>query len=108
MRNRNKKSKPYPKVANAISRNYNRLIALCCNGKHGYFDSRSHEDIFQDTVLYTIQDPKANDLQSDAELIGHFIYRYRMIEYQTIQDSRQLKIIHYADYLQTQTRSSEE
>lgn len=100
MRNRYKKSKHYPQVAESIGRNYERLYALCCHGKHGYFDSRNYDDIFQDTVLYVCQDTSAKEIHSDADLITHFVYRFRMIEFQIMQDAKQLKEKPYADYLQ--------
>lgn len=100
MRNRYKKNKYYPHVAESIGRNYERLHALCCHGKNGYFDSRSYDDIFQDAIVYVCQDPSAKDIHSDTDLIAHFMYRYRMIEFQTMQDAKQLKEIPYADYLQ--------
>lgn len=103
MRDRYKKNKYYPEVTQGIGRNYERLHALCCQGKYGYFDSRDYEDIFQDTIIYVSQDPAAKDKHSDSEIISHFLYRYRMIEFQTMQDAKQLKEIPYANYLQAKT-----
>lgn len=108
MRDRYKKSKYYPKVVESIGRNYERLYALCCHGKHGYFDSRSYDDIFQDAIIYVCQDPAAKEILSDADLISHFVYRYRMIEFQTMQDVKQLKEIPYADYLQAKEEATED
>lgn len=107
MRNRYKKSKFYPVIAGSIARNYNKLRALCFRQVIGYFDSRSDEDIFQDTVLYVIQDEESLKCTTDEDLIRHFLYRYRMIEFQTIRDAQQLKKIPYADYIQAKEETTE-
>lgn len=106
MRNRYKRTKYYTSVSEAVGRNYEKLRILCYKGSHGFYSSRSYEDIFQDTVLYVIQDVAALS-KTDSELIEHFMYRYRMIEYQTIKDSQQIKTIPYADYIQTQKDTEE-
>ena len=46
--------------------------------------------------------------KTDSDLIQHFLCRYRMIEYQAIQDAKQINTILYADYLQTQQEHAEE
>lgn len=102
-----KAGKVNPKVIAAIARNYDRLKELCGYRSHGLFCSQSHEDIFQDTVLFVSQDKKASTLSTDKELLDYFCYRYRMIEYQIINDNKQLKEIPYADYLQTPEVSKE-
>lgn len=84
-----------------IARNYNRLKQLCSYHTSGLYCSKSYEDIFQDTILFVSQDEKASTLSSDKELIDYFCYRFRMIEYQAVNDNKQLKEIPYADYLQT-------
>jgi len=53
----------------------------------------SFEDIFQETVLYVIQDKKAFDMP-EFDLLEYFRYKYKMIRYQIIQDA---KLIHYTD-----------
>ena len=40
--------------------------------------------------------------------MNYFCYRFRMIEYQAINDNKQLKEIPYADYLQTKKEDTEE
>lgn len=101
MRNRYKKNKFYPVVAEGIGRNYYKLRALCFREQTTCcFDSRGYEDIFQDTVLYVIQDSESLRCTTDETLIAHFLHRYRMIEYQTIHDAQQLKRTPYADYIQ--------
>lgn len=108
MRDRYKKTKYYPQVTERIGRNYEHLRALCYRNGVGYFGSRSYDDIFQDTVLYVCQDPESIDKHSDNDFIKHFLFRYNMIEFQTVQDAKQLKEIPYADYLQTQKTATED
>ena len=55
MRNRYKRNSYYPKVAEAIGKNYLKLRSLCCVEFDTFHGSLSREDIFQDTVLYVIQ-----------------------------------------------------
>ena len=93
-------------IAEVIGRNYFRLQALCQYSSLGLFESRSYEDIFQDTVLFVIQDPKASKLTSDEAIIKHFCHRFNMIRFQTIQDAKQLKEIPYADYIQASKEES--
>ena len=89
-----------------IAQNYECLKSLC-NHDHGLFCSKSHEDLFHDTVLFVSQDEKA-PTSSDKDLIDYFCYRFRMIEYQTINDNKLLKEIPYADYLQAQKATETE
>lgn len=108
MRNRYKKNKYYPAIAKSIGRNYHKLRSQCFRGKYGCFESRDYEDIFQDTVLYVIQDPVSLECRTEDELIAHFLRRYRMIEYQTVQDSKLNKTTPYADYKQAKKETTEE
>lgn len=108
MRNRYKNNKFYPVVAESIGRNYYKLRSLCFRQFTGMFASQSYDDIFQDTVLYVIQDAESLKCSTDEALIKHFLCRYRMIEFQTIRDAQQLKNKPYADYLQTQEETSPE
>lgn len=107
MRNRYKQSKYYPAIAESVGRNYVKLRALCFHQAAGYFDSRSYEDIFQDTILYVIQDAESLQCTTDDALISHFLRRYKMIEFQTIHDAQQLKKMPYADYIQTKEEATE-
>lgn len=107
MRDRYKKSDFYPEVAESVGRNYHKLRALCFRQSQACFDSRGYDDIFQNTVLYVIQDPESLGCKTDGALIEHFLYRYRMIEFQTVNDAQQLKKVTYADYLQTRKEEDE-
>ena len=84
MRNRYKRNSYYPKVAEAIGKNYLKLRSLCCVEFDTFHGSLSREDIFQDTVLYVIQDVEASLLESEEDIIKHFCYRYKMIAFQII------------------------
>ena len=68
MRNRYKRNSYYPKVAEAIGKNYLKLRSLCCVEFDTFHGSLSREDIFQDTVLYVIQDVEASLLESEEDI----------------------------------------
>ena len=51
-----KKGKVNKAVMAAVARNYDCLKRLCAVGVHGIYGGEGFEDIFQDTVLYVIQD----------------------------------------------------
>ncbi len=91
-----------------IAHNYDKLKQLCGYRASGLYCSKSKEDIFQDTIVFVSQDEKASSLSTDKELIDYFCYRFRMIEYQAINDNKLLKEIPYADYLQAPKTTEEE
>lgn len=95
-----KKGKVNKKALDAISKNYSKLKELCNYNKRGCYCSKSYEDIFQDTILYVIHDDDSLNL-NEEEIINHFVYRYNMIEFQTISDNKMMKEVKYADYIQT-------
>lgn len=103
-----RKGKADSRVMAIIAKNYNRLKLLCGYRNYGLFCSKSYEDLFQDTVLFISQDEKALTLLSEQELIDYFCYRFRMIEFQTVNDNKLLKEIPYADYLQATKAASTE
>lgn len=74
-------------VASILAKNYNILRDEFVKGEYGSYVSMSYEDIFHETILYVIQDKKAFDL-SEQELLTHFKFRYNMIKFQIIQDSK--------------------
>lgn len=94
-----KKGKVNKKALDAISKNYSKLKELCNYNKRGCYCSKSYEDIFQDTILYVIHDDDSLNL-NEEEIINHFVYRYNMIEFQTISDNKMMKEVKYADYIQ--------
>lgn len=103
-----KKGKVNDKVMAMIASNYKQLKQLCADHSHGLYCSKSKEDIFQDTVLFVSQDDRISSLSTDKELIDYFCYRFRMIEFQAINDNKLLKEIPYADYLQAPKTTEEE
>ena len=85
-------------VMNIIARNYSKLKELCSIRAKGLYCSKSYEDIFQDTVIFVSQDKAAAKMNTDSEVIKHFLYRFKMIEFQAINDDKILKETSYADY----------
>lgn len=91
-----------------IERNYSKLKELCGYRSYGCFCSKSYEDIFQDTVLYVSQDKRASAINTDKELVEYFHYRFKMIDFQTINDNKLLKEIPYADYRKSKENDSQD
>lgn len=92
-RRRRHSEKPYSsRVAGVIAKNYDALNKDLNKGKYGNFSSMSFEDIFHEAILYVIQDKKAFDL-SEKDLMKHFKYRYRMVQYRIIQESKLERIV---------------
>lgn len=82
--------KPVPHsdyVASVLAKHYDSLKQEFDDGDTGNFHSMSYSDIFHEAILYVIQDKKAFEMPED-ELIEHFKYRYNMIKFQIIQDSK--------------------
>lgn len=55
------------------------------------------EDIFQDTIIQVASD-NIDPKMSNADFTAHFIKRFNMVRFQTVQDRRQGKEDNYADY----------
>ena len=91
-----------------IAKNYDMLRALCNSSDHGCYCSKSYEDIFQDTILYVAHDLSSFNLTRDEEVIELFLYRYKMIEFQTINDNKMMKEVAYADHLQAKENRTKE
>lgn len=88
------KRKPHSDyVASIIAKHYNKLREQLDSGRSGNFLSMSFEDIFQETVLYVIQDKKAFGM-TETEILKHFKQKYSVIKFQTIFDS---KLIHFTN-----------
>lgn len=103
-----KKGKVNKAVMAAVARNYDRLKRLCAVGGHGIYGGEGFEDIFQDTVLYVIQDSASATLQSDDQIVEHFLYRFNMIKFQRINDDKARREVEYADYKQRQEKDGSE
>lgn len=91
-----------------IGRHYHKLKAMCNSYDRGCYCSKSYEDIFQDTILYVAHDLSSFNMTRDEEVIELFLYRFKMIEFQTINDNKTLKEVMYADYLPTKETGGEE
>lgn len=91
-----------------IGRNYHRLKAMCNSNGRGCYCSKSYEDIFQDTILYVAHDLSSFNLTRDEEVVELFLYRFKMIEFQTINDNKELKEVTYADHIQAEKNVCEE
>lgn len=94
------------KALDVISRNYSKLKELCNYNNRGCYCSKSYEDIFQDTILYVIHDAASYGLDEE-HLLKHFVYRYKMIEFQTISDNKMMREVKYADYIQAKENGEE-
>lgn len=92
------KETPYSdRVALIIAKNYESLRYEFVKGECGNYSSMSYEDIFHETILYVIQDKKAFAL-SETDILNHFRFRYNMVKFQIIQDSK--LVTKYANDLQ--------
>ena len=106
MRKRNYDRKPYRGNVERIELYYHRLRELCGYGQHITHESPSYEDIFHDTVIHVMYDREALEKADGQEFIDHFLFRFRMISYQTIKD-KQLKNKGNAIYKQAEKDKTE-
>lgn len=101
------KDKPHSdKVAAVLAKHYDILLAEFSKNKHGSYQSMSYEDIFQETVLYVIQDKRAFKM-SESAILDHFRYRYKMIRFQIIQDAKLERKTDYNESIQCPTSISQ-
>lgn len=70
-----------------LARHYLELKAKYCKGTHGNYSSMSYEDIFHNSILFTINN-RAN-VGDDIE--EYFAKRLKAVESQVISDDRQTK-----------------
>ena len=103
-----KTGKVNKKALDVIAKNYNRLYAMCNISDRGCYCSKSYEDIFQETILYVVHDKESFTKQTEKELIDYFLYKFKMIEFQTINDNKMLKEVKYAEYLQAKETAYQE
>lgn len=102
-----RKGKVNRKALDFIGKNYSRLKELCNYNDRGCYCSKSYEDIFQDTILYVAHDEISFGM-GEEDIVRLFLYRYKMIEFQTINDDKMLKEIRYADHIQAKENGTEE
>jgi hypothetical protein len=55
-----------------------------------------------------VHDKESFAKQTEKELIEYFLYKFKMIEFQTINDDKMLKEVKYAEYLQTKETAYQE
>lgn len=95
------------KVLLMIARLYERLSDISAKDRKIYYAGLSYEDIFQDTIIKVSTDEKAAEITNDEEFVRYFLYRMKTVQYQTIKDSKRLKITTYADNLQAKESEKE-
>lgn len=102
MRRRGGKGAIVPRAEEFLARNYELLRSrLPPHGRIvGFFDP---EDLFHETSLLVLHDPRVALLQTDEEFREFFRCRYRMVAFQTRRDAEVLikKLKKYADNQQT-------
>lgn len=103
-----KTGKVNKRALDIIGKNYNKLRAMCNISDRGCYCSKSYEDIFQETILYVVHDKESFAKQTEKELIEYFLYKFKMIEFQTINDDKMLKEVKYAEYLQAKETACQE
>ena len=91
-----------------IAQHYDKLHDVCDISDSGNYGSQTTEDIFSETILYVIHDPDALLCIDVEAFVLHFKKRFNMIKFQIINDSKELKEIPYADYLQAKKEIPEE
>ncbi|MDR1582081.1 MAG: hypothetical protein LBS55_02290 [Prevotellaceae bacterium] len=80
---------------------YNILRASCIEQLPVIY-GQLFDDIFHDTIIYVAQDRLSAGNKTDSEFIKHFLYRFKMITFQTVKDIQQLKETIYADNKQAE------
>lgn len=102
-----KERKANSNVLLMIAKLYERLSDISAKDRQIYYAGLSYEDIFQDTIIKVSTDEKAAEITNDDEFVKYFLYRMKTVQYQTIKDSKRLKITAYADNLQTKEAEKE-
>lgn len=81
------------RIAKVLADNYGVLLSRCGRAfRHGPF---LLEDIVHETFLFVTTDPAAQTMLNKKALLDYFVYRFRMIAFQTVKDNR--KMLRYAD-----------
>lgn len=107
MRNRCR-GKYSPAVASVIVRNYSRLMERLCASQSGPVQGAMDDaDIMQETFLHVTHDPQCTAMKNEAEILARFMFRYRLVRFQTLRDEAQRKTIPYADYLRMVERDED-
>lgn len=103
MRNRNR-DKYNERIARIIAANYDLLHIRCARAfRCGPF---LLDDVIQETSLYVMTDPRAANITADADVVDYFVYKFRMIAFQTMKNNR--KMLRYADDQKIKKTESED
>lgn len=90
-----------PAVASIIGRNYLRLLKLCASQSGTVWGAMDDADVIHETFLYITHDPQCAAMATEEEVVALFVFRYRLVRFQTLRDEAQRKTIPYADYIRT-------
>lgn len=92
------------RVAQIISENYQLLLIRCARAfRRGPY---SLEDVVQETAIYVMTDPRAATIVNDGEVVEYFVYKFKMVAFQTMKDHR--KMLRYADDKKIKKTESED
>lgn len=107
MRKRSRKQKQTnPRAMEFIERNYPTLAARCA-GLRISAGSMDIEDMLHETILFVLTDVRFDQVHSDEEFIRYFMWRLRMIAFQTRQDNHQEIKEQYAYYTEATEKTKE-
>lgn len=105
MRKRSRKQ-TNQKAMEFIERNYPILVARCA-GMRISAASMDIEDVLHETILFVLADDRFEQVHSDEEFVRYFMWRLRMIAFQTKQDHKQETKEQYAYYTETKKETDE-
>nr|DAE37658.1 MAG TPA: hypothetical protein [Caudoviricetes sp.] len=92
------RDKPYDaRVASTLAAHHDELRRRC--RRHFRRGALQFEDIMQETMLFVMCDSRAALITGTAALLDYFVYKFRMIMFQTMKRNR--KMMTYADNQKT-------
>ncbi len=94
------------KAMELVERNYP-ILAARCAGKRIAAVSMDIEDVLHETILFVLSDDRFEQVHSDEEFVRYFMWRLRMIAFQTVQDHKQETKEQYAYYTETKKKTDE-
>lgn len=80
---------------------------LCASQSGPVQGAMDDADIMQETFLHVTHDPQCTAMKNEAETLARFVFRYRLVRFQTLRDEAQRKTIPYADYLRMVERDED-
>lgn len=90
-----------------LSKMYSILSDKVKSGKDGNYNSRSDEDVFEDTIIAVASDTISAEL-SDVGLMSYFIKRYKQIRYTNIKEHYSRREESDAENIQDKKESEKE